>query len=468
MVRAYPAQPQEYGQEPQGGEWQALRGELVSLLDQVESQVARARRQDPGFDGIAERMRDIRFQVAEGEPQTRQRDALMQVKRAVDRFSDRDEASRSTSYGGASGYGAAPAGAGRQDGQQVNPRDMLQSAIRQIRARQSEIGGTLPSEPSAQRTTEPPRFDDLAHAVGGISGRLERLEVELKAQGRSQTGNVKEIAEQVGQLSHVVELLAGAVGETGQVRRLEGQIAGLAKLVSQGPAVDLSALTKRLDDLATGLGRMNEKHEGQIGSQRQETSAINQRLDDVTATMGRLADLQVQFANRVDGATQASTGLRDRIGSLDAGIKSGMDAVENGVRNIDAIEKNNIAQLEAQVRQLVGAHGPDRRAAHRPRQALQASRPSASVGGADLDRCEPGRDGGAAHHRRRWRFDRNVASVPAGIGDAEYRRDRAAPVAVMLAAQPNPGRRQCGARGHHPRGQRSAAPGSRARWRSAR
>jgi localization factor PodJL len=353
MARGYPAQPQDFGQEPQGGEWQALRGELVALLDQVESQVARVRRQEPEIDGIAERMRDIRFQVAEGETDTRQREALRQVKRAVDRFNDRDDAGRQSSYGAASGayaassgYGGAPTYAERPDGYQPNPRDMLQSAIRQIRARQGEIAGApQQSEPAPiRRAPEPPRFDELAHAVGGISGRLERLEVELKAQGRSQTGNVKEIAEQVGQLSHVVELLAGAVGETGQVRRLEGQIAGLAKLVTQGPAIDLSALTKRLDDLATGLGRMNEKHEGQAGAQRQETASINQRLDDVTATMGRLADLQVQFANRVDGAAQASAGLKDRIGSMDAGIKTGMDAVETGVRNIydriDAIEKS--------------------------------------------------------------------------------------------------------------------------------
>lgn len=352
MARAYPTQPQDYGQDTQGSEWQALRGELVDLLDQVESQVARTRQQDPNLQGIAERMRDLRFQVAEAEPDMRHREALRQVKRAVDRFSERDEG-----YGQSASYGGAPTYSQRQETYPPNPRDMLQSAIQQIRARQAEIGGAPRPAPAPQpqRMMEAPRFDDLAHAVTSISGRLERLEVELKAQGRSQTGNVKEIADQVAQLSHVVELLAGAVGETGQVKRLEGQIAGLAKLVAQGPSIDLSALTRRLDDLATSVGRMNDKHETQLGSQRNETAAINQRLDDVTATMGRLADLQVQFANRVDSAAQASAGLKDRVGSMDAGIKeqigaidsgikAGMDAVESGVRNIydriDAIEKH--------------------------------------------------------------------------------------------------------------------------------
>jgi len=342
MTRAYPAQSHDYGQDTRSSEWQALRGELVALLDQVETQVARTRRQEPDLTGLAERMRDLRFQVTEAEPDLRQREALRQVKLAVERFSERDEtqgrtssySTAASSYAAAPSYGAAPYG-GRQAAPEVNPRDLLQSAISEIRARH---GGALP-----RHQANPPRFDELAQAADGITGRLERLEVELKAQGKSQTGNVKEIAEQVGQLSQVVELLAGAVGETGQVRRLEGQIAGLAALITNGTPVDLSTLTLRLDDLATSLDTMKFAHEGQAGTQRHETAEINQRLDDVTATMGRLADLQVQFANRVDGATQASMGLRDRIGALDAGLKTGMDAVEAGVRNIydriDAIEQ---------------------------------------------------------------------------------------------------------------------------------
>lgn len=284
MARAFPqSQPQHYGQEPPPGEWQALRGELVALLDQVETQVARTSRQDRGYQGLAERMGELRHQVGDAEPDDRHREALRSVKRAVDRFGDRDEP----------GYDAPSAYAAAAPGYPPNPRDSLQSAIQQIRSRQMAM------PPPPQRAPEPPHFDELARAVGGISGRLERLEVELKTQARSQSGNVKEIADQVAQLSHVVELLAGAVGETGQVKRLEGQIASLAKLVAQGPQVDLSALT--------------------------------QRLDDVSATVGRLADLQVQYANKVESPATA--------------LKDGMASIEQGVRNIydriDAIEKHD-------------------------------------------------------------------------------------------------------------------------------
>jgi localization factor PodJL len=310
MGRAYPSSPaHDHGQD--AGEWQTLRGELVALLDQVESQVARSRQEDPGYHSIADRMRYLRDQVADAEPDTRHREALRSVKRAVDRFSDRDD-----------GYAS-------RESSPPNPRDMLQSAIQQIRARHMGMPVPRTSRPSDQ-----PRFDELAQAVSGISGRLERLESELRHSARSQTGNVKEIAEQVAQLSHVVELLAGAVGETGQVKRLEAQIAGLAKLVSQGPQADLTALTQRLDQLGGTIDRLVERHDG---------AAVVQRLDDVTATMGRLADLQVQFANRVDTSAKASDRIHDGVITIEAGIKDGMQAIEKGVRNIydriDALER---------------------------------------------------------------------------------------------------------------------------------
>ena len=203
MARAYSASlPQDYGPE-QGGDWQTLRSELAALLDQVESQVSRAR-QDERLDSITERMRDLRHQIVETEPDTRHREALRSVRRAVERFSDRDD--YQPAYG-------APRGPS-------NPRDTLESAIRQIRARQAELAAQpmarAPLPDPAPRMIDSPRFDELAHAVSGISGRLERLESELRGAAKIQTGNVKEIAEQVGQLSHVVERSPAQSGRPGR------------------------------------------------------------------------------------------------------------------------------------------------------------------------------------------------------------------------------------------------------------
>src|SRR5690606_28903151 len=120
---------------------------------------------------------------------------------------------------------------------------------------------------------------------------------------RSGNGSVQEVAAQVEQLTHVVELLAGAVGETGQVKRLEAQIGALAALIENGPRVDLSA--------------------------------INKRLDDVSATVGTLAELQARQMERDVAREDGEPGI---------GAGAAMQAIEKSVRNvydrIDAIEKN--------------------------------------------------------------------------------------------------------------------------------
>jgi localization factor PodJL len=144
-------------------------------------------------------------------------------------------------------------------------------------------------------------IERLAQSVTGLSGRLERLEGDIKTQLKS-GGSVKDVADQVAQLAHVVELLAGAVGETGQVKRLEGQIASLGKIMSQGREMDISTLTRRLDDVAS--------------------------------TVGKLAELQVHFIEKVENPVESGA------------FKDGMRSIEESVRNvydrIDALERQKV------------------------------------------------------------------------------------------------------------------------------
>ena len=164
--------------DPQPGEWQALRGELVALLDQVEGRYARVERSEPALDGLTERVRNLRDQVVGPEPTDRRREALRTVKRAVDRFSYRDEAD-----------------------QIGEDQDSLASAIAEIRGRQ--ISGTAAA--LGRRVIDMPEFRELSGLVGGLSGRLETLEGELKSQ-RTSNGSVDVVASQVEQLTHVVEI----------------------------------------------------------------------------------------------------------------------------------------------------------------------------------------------------------------------------------------------------------------------
>ncbi|QDZ13083.1 SEL1-like repeat protein [Devosia ginsengisoli] len=277
MARAYqfPDMP-EPATEPQPGEWQALRGELVALLDQVEGHYVDDDRAEPALSGLTRRVRNLRDQVVRPEPAMRRREALRTVKRAVDRFTERDDM-------GAIGH----------------DHDELSSAIAEIRGRQM----SAPAAALGRRAADMPEFRELSALVGGLSGRLERLEGDLKSQRGS--GSVHEVAAQVEQLTHVVELLAGAVGETGQVKRLESQIGALAALIEGGSRVDLSA--------------------------------INKRLDDVSATVSTLAELQ---------ARQMEHDLAREAGEPEGGsaLAPAMQSIEKSVRNvydrIDAIEKN--------------------------------------------------------------------------------------------------------------------------------
>ncbi len=264
MARAYQqSQPVEYERDRGSSEWQSLREELVSLLDQVDGQVARTR----GESALSERVRDVRHQIVEAEqPPAAPREPFRPV---------------------------APA--------QKGPRDSLQAAIDQIRTRQGvpQPRHEPAAPPPPPRGNEGALLERLAQSVNGISGRLERLEGEIKTQIRT-GANVKDVADQVAQLAHVVELLAGAVGETGQVKRLEGQIASLGRIMSQGREMDVSTLTRRLDDVAT--------------------------------TVGKLAELQVHFTDKLSNPVE-SDALRD-----------GMRSIEEGVRNvydrIDALERH--------------------------------------------------------------------------------------------------------------------------------
>lgn len=281
MARAYPISDiPDPDHEPQAGEWQALRGELVALLDQVEGRYAQqTERVDPALTGLTQRVRNLRDQVERPEPTVRRQEALRTVKRAVDRFSDRGMETESE-------------------------HDPLSSAIAEIRGRQmSATAAAL-----GRRPADMPEFRELSALVGGLSSRLERLEDELRSQ-RAADGDVREVASQVEQLAHVVELLAGAVGETGQVKRLEVQIAALGAMIEEAPKVDLSA--------------------------------INKRLDDVSATVAKLAELQAQQMEReVIREDRAATTEAQGADTL----APAMHAIEESVRNvydrIDAIEKS--------------------------------------------------------------------------------------------------------------------------------
>lgn len=268
MARAYPQSDYaDAAPEHGAGDWQALRGELVALLDQVESRFGAA-----PATGLSNRVKHLRDQVTTPDTSTRRREALRSVKRAVDRFNHQDE-----------------------------DADDLTAAINEIRSRQGPSGISILD----RRPVDMPDYRELSTLVSGMGDRLERLEGQLRTV-HTGSEDVRDVASQVEQLTQVVELLAGAVGETGQVKRLEKQIAALGAMIEQGSRVDLSA--------------------------------VNARLDDVSNTVAKLAELQAQQMEREivreERAIAAPTGrIEPAMASIEANVRSVYD-------RIDAIERN--------------------------------------------------------------------------------------------------------------------------------
>ena len=385
MARAFPVSDlPPFGHDEDPGEWHALRGELVALLDHVEGQYARTAVASPELDRLARRMRDLRAQVGGDAPRPDAEAEAFRPGRRAERFGE-----------------AAPV-------MPPNPRDVLNSAISEIRMRHQ-----APRAAAAPRPAEPsPQFDRLAEAVGGLVGRLERLEDEIKAQ-RDGQGNLKEVADQVAQLTQVVELLAGAVGETGQVKRLESQISGLAKLIGTGKSADMGVLTDRLEEVAVTVDRLVQLQREEAGRKQQvdlqattvgqgmksiedSVRSIYDRIDAMEksfslppADLNRLTEEMAAFTRemRQAGSQAKPNQLLARVDALNArlvdieakdgvlgGLKADLEALRGAVvggfePRIAAIEKQlgtlsdriaaprkadpSIAQIEKQIRQLV-------------------------------------------------------------------------------------------------------------------
>ena len=323
MARAYQqSQPIDDDHDHSPAEWQSLKRELMVLLDQVDSQVTRTR--------TPERQR-----YAEPDADSRHRDALRSVQRAITRFED-----------------PMP-----PPNLPPNPRDSLQAAINQIRASQGEQRSRMaapPPQPASRAVDSAPLFDRLAQSVNGLGSRLERLEGEIKAQIKS-GANVKDVAEQVAQLANVVELLAGAVGETGQVKRLEGQIASLGKIMSQGREMDIQTLTRRLDDVASTVGKLAELqvHYTDRVQNPVETQAFQDGMRSIEESVRAVYDRIDSLERQRSLAPQDLDHLSAEMARFTEALRDGQQAPMHLVELVDALN-TRIADVESGDRLLHG------------------------------------------------------------------------------------------------------------------
>lgn len=295
------AQPAEAREE-----WNNLRDELETLLDQVQERQGRLQMEPQRSVAPAP------VQQPGSPPDQRRRDALLSVQRAVQRFNEHEEATD------------MPA----------QSEERLQSAIEQIRASQNRsfqrAAATAPRAEPANSNV----FADLKSAIGEISERMSRFEGLLEGRDRS-GAMVEEIAQQMEQLTSVVEMLANSVGEQSHIKRIEGQIARLAESVQTGPDLDITTFSERLEVLSQAFERLSALQSEQQMPVIPDYSHHLSALDDgVRLVSDRMRDLNL-------GSVQSGIGqVSDKLDAMD------FSAIEACVRSvydrIDTLE-NNIA-----------------------------------------------------------------------------------------------------------------------------
>ena len=392
-------------------DWDSLRHDLENLLRQVENRhmfgETEAPRQEPRQPNDA----NARHQAA-----------LRSVQKAVERFSEaaqsaaahpRDDLEAAISEIRArtsmdardsdrSGYDSRQSGYGRDPESRAAAADDFEAQT----SYSPHLPRPMPRAPMgesefdyygerdrAETRREPARtaaprdaeaiegLKRLTGAVSAMSGRLERLEADMHAT-RESSGDIAEVAAQVGQLTHVVELLAGAVGEQSQFKRLESQIADLARLYAEGEKPEINALTRRIDELGATVDRLASLQVEEVGrtargvesivtdqqeAVRTQTQAFKTQgetmhaiEDGVRAIYDRIDALERTYAiapEDLDRLTQEMSGVTEALkNSGDAETLAGIvDRLETLSRQIDGMGRagdNTVAELSHDVRAL--------------------------------------------------------------------------------------------------------------------
>ena len=309
---------EQYRIEPYQDEWNALRAELENLLDQVNGRQRRqapSTRSQPQPQAFSLRTPDPAMTpgAAPGPEADRRKVALNSVQGALERLNETGEEA------------TMPAHSANQ----------LQAAIEQIRASQNRppisARRTGVCDPGDADRARSGRLDELGATLAQINNRFERVEKVMSSRGNSLQA-VEDMAVQIEQLSSVVELLANSVGERGQIKRIETQIAKLAEVVTSSSELDLEAITERLDMLGGAFEQLTLLQSQSLA--QQENGTDRAKIDAIETGVRNLYE-------RFDAIDLAS---------IEAGIRSvyrRMDAIEQGISQTNpALERLSAEMAE--------------------------------------------------------------------------------------------------------------------------
>jgi len=303
---------------PRQEDWNSLRNELETLLEQVALRQQSQNPDSPSAPPSHSRP------PGNAPAHDRRQQALSSVQQAIERLDEPDEAS------------PMPAHSQKQ----------LQTAIEQIRASQNRSGdrtrlgagsraGVHPEPDKARPAANHRQIDELSLSIADFGRRFESLENALGSQENSHAA-LEDMAGQVEQLS-CVELLANSVGERGQIKRLETQIAKLADAVASGSDMDFNTIDQRLDVLSTAFDRLSQLQLDQAKMHERGSESGDTHMQAIQTGVRNIYE-------RLDGMDMApiEAGVRsvyDRIDALEAGMAVPSPAIERLSRELSDFSK---------------------------------------------------------------------------------------------------------------------------------
>ncbi|HHB82614.1 MAG TPA: hypothetical protein ENK61_03985 [Devosia sp.] len=392
--------PDHWQESQSGGDvnsWNELRGELEDLLDQVHMQSHDAQmRANTPFEPPEPDDFGAGYQrpFQPGAPATldRRSHALASVQRAVDRFSEPEEAMivparsqqqlqkaihqiRSSQRG--PNRRPRPGSRGHMERGHMGTRGNMGGMPAQSPASYEQTNYGAPSSRSSARLPAHStaqlkfQFDEIGNALESISARMEQFEQAIGSMQNSDNA-VADMAMQIEQLSSVVEHLANNIGERGHIKRLENQIAKMADAIPTGADLDFHSLNERLDilseafdklqDLQTQQMELSIKSSGEGGHMEaidQGVRNINERLDSLgmdTIDLKPIEDCVRSVYDRIDALEQSMATPLPAIEKLSqemADFTQAMRAEEGSNLSVELLSQveglvSRIEQIETQ------------------------------------------------------------------------------------------------------------------------
>ncbi|WP_417579843.1 peptidoglycan-binding protein [Pelagibacterium sp.] len=330
-------EPQTNLRRSNGAEWESLRNELVALLDQVEDQVA-----------TSQATKDSPQPAAQPRPALHQPDrhseALRSVRQAVSRLADRSPEDRPVM------------------------RESVVDAINQIRARQTGGAASVAPNPAPANvaTASAPRSElaDFARSLDAIGEKIAGFEDRI-GQRIESLGENSNIAGQIDQLSEVIEMLAGAVGETGQIKRIEAQIGNLAELITSDRNSGGNLTSQRIEELTSTIEKLvthqlqtseRDSQQAALADDRQiqamamieqSVRSIYDRIDTLEASQSRPSDDIERLSRDMAALTEAVSKPTEPTSLLEK-----IDAISARISTIEAPSRDDAAMLAESVTML--------------------------------------------------------------------------------------------------------------------